>query len=365
MACLELDSFVARTLEVLDPQGVELQALREKKLAYYLCDGATVNQLTGYPTMGMADLTGRAVISSHFPHFHELAHLLVHILMKEKPSQTHPLVQEGMACLLGGRWGRAPKTILFTGWVHRHFGMGDMGGVLTRDGFNSTGADVAYPLGAILCETVRRNAGWGGVLELNGRLSGTAEFVSALTKEDLEKILDEICGWDEGLAGAGLENALGDIWPELQRCGIYPTASIPTDQPIRELAAAHTEVKIWNRETSQIISLKSDRYPVYLLTPKRATGRAFSSLFQDHLPEIQYLGQRYALRCGPDSISLYDYATNQLLATWVASFTDEVDACGNRETGLVFEVDHHGAAGQETTGMIWDFVVEPQHPDDG
>ena len=361
VACLELDSFVIRILDALDPNGPEIQALRDKKLAYYLCDDEAVEKLTGYPTKGMADLSGRAVISSHFPHFHELAHLLVHILMEEKPSQSHPLVQEGMACLLGGRWGRAPKTVLFTGWVHRNFGMGELADALTRDGFYSMqgGADVAYPMGAVLCEAVRRQAGWSGVLELNKRLSGTAEFVASLSGEDVEEMVGEICGWDRDTAGAELEKVMSNIWLEFRRCGISPAESIPAAEPIWEYSDLRSKVKVWNSESSQIIWVKSDRFPVFLLSPNRDSDRVFSSLFKDHLPEKQYLGQRYGLRCGLDNIALYDYATNQLLATWVASFTDEMDGCGTSQTGLLFEIDGHEASALEPSGIRWDSIANP------
>ena len=65
VACHELDSFVDQTLKALDASGSTAEELRTQKLSYYLCDDETVERLTGYPTRGMADLAGRAVISSH------------------------------------------------------------------------------------------------------------------------------------------------------------------------------------------------------------------------------------------------------------------------------------------------------------
>ncbi len=361
VACQELDSFVTRTLNSLDPNGLAIQTLRENKLAYYLCNDATVEILTGYQTKGMADLAGRAVISSHFPHFHELAHLLVHLLMEEKPSQTHPLVQEGLACLIGGRWGRAPQTVLYTGWVHRNFGMGELADALTRDGFYSLpgGADVAYPMGAVLCEIVRRQAGWNGVMELNKKLSGTVEFVSSLSAVDVEEYVAEICGWDDETAGVELKNRMANIWPEFRRCGIYPAESIPTVEPTWEYSDSLSQVKLWNGQTSQVVWVKSDQFPVFLLSPNQNSSRAFSSLFKDHLPLKQYLGQRYGLRCDPENIALYDYATNQLVATWVASFTDEMDGCGTSQTGLLFEIGSQGGSALEPSEIRWNSIAIP------
>ncbi len=177
VAMAELDRFTAATAGKVGFSTEDLADLESTRLDYYLCDDATVQRLTGYPTKGMADLRGRAVISSHFPHFHELAHLLVDMTFEETPLQTLPVVQEGLACLLGGRWGRSPEVVLYTGWVNDHFGMGSLDEVLTQEAWNSFGggADVAYPLGALLCETVRREAGWAGVMELNRKVAGSAE----------------------------------------------------------------------------------------------------------------------------------------------------------------------------------------------
>ncbi len=36
---------------------------------------------------------------------------------------------DSIACLIGGRWGRAPATILYSGWVHHNFGMGELASV--------------------------------------------------------------------------------------------------------------------------------------------------------------------------------------------------------------------------------------------
>ena len=352
---------MVQSLDALDPSGETLETLRHNKLAYYLCDDSTIEKLTGYPTKGMADLSGRAVISSHFPHFHELAHLLVYLLQDQKPAQTLPLVQEGLACLLGGRWGRAPGTVLYTGWVHQSFGMGELKEALTQDGFYSMngGADVAYPLGTVLCELVRREAGWNGVLELNNRVSGHLAFVSALSADDVALQITEICGWDTDDAAHELNQRISNLWPEFRRSGIFPAGTFLLGDADQEVSNSSDKAEIWHHESSQIVKVSASSFPVFLLSEKLDYDQASSSLFAEHLPNEAYLGQRYGLRCDAENIALYDYSANQLLATWVASFTDEMEKCGTNESGLYFEVNDPQVGDFGFKGICWFSVVAP------
>lgn len=339
IACFELDSFVERTLNNLDDSGKTADALRLDKISYYLCDDATVEKLTGYSTKGMADLAGRAVISSHFPHFHELAHLLVHFSLKKPALQTHPLLQEGIACLLGGRWGRAPETILYTSWVYRSMGMGNLADVMTREGFFTVGGgpDVSYPLGALFCEVIRREAGYRGLMQLYEELSGSVEYVGSLGAEDVVQHAAEICNWAEGdeqiKLDAAMDKALVDYW----RCGIGPLDSQLPEEILSNISFSGGVIKFWKLGHGYGVYLKTDEFPVYLLSP--ATGReSENAFFTEHLPKETYLGQRYGLRCSSNDIALYDFATNQLLATWVSGFTNEVGACDAPDNGIVFEM---------------------------
>lgn len=339
IACLELDDFVEETLARIDVSGGIADELIHQKLSYYFCDDATVERLTGYRTRGMADLSGRGVISSHFPHFHELAHLLVDITNQKKAMQTLPLMQEGIACLLGGRWGRAPDIILYTGWVHKNFGMGKLEDVMTRDEFFSFGGgpDVAYPIGAMFCEVVRREAGWAGVMELYAQLSGSVEFVSSLKSEDVLEAVAQVCAWPQGQASQKLGGAMEKAWAEYRRCGIEPVSSLPSEEPDRVIFPARGEVRIWNQDDGYILQIRADAYPVYLLSKAAGEGGS-SSIFTENLVGEVYQGQRYGLRCSSDNIALYDFITNQLSATWVAGFTDETGACDGVDTGLVFKI---------------------------
>ena len=333
IARAELDRFTAETALKVGLAEAAIENLEARKLDYYLCDDKTVQAATGHPTKGMADLRGRAVISSHFPHFHELAHLLVDMTFAETPAQTLPVVQEGLACLLGGRWGRSPRVVLYTGWVNDHFGMGTLADVLTQEAWNGFGGgpDVAYPLGALLCETVRRQAGWTGVMELNRKMAGSAEKVAGLDDEAIYGHIYRICGWTEN--DGSLEKAMAQAMAENKRCGILPGGSWQgaglAIAPAAFFAAG---------EEGPIFKVEASACPLFVLS-RANPGSSASTLFQEHLPGHTYRGQRWGLRVSPEAISLYDFATNQLLGLWVAGFSEEPDACASSDGTLVFRLE--------------------------
>lgn len=336
VACLELDRFVAETQIKLGVVPRATDALRAIKLDYYLCSDAMVQKLTGYLTKGMADLSGRAVISSHFPHFHELAHLLVDLQMDESVTQTLPIVQEGLACLLGGRWGRSPEVVLYSGWVHHSLGMGTLNEVLTHEDYYhfSQGADVAYPLGTALCEVVRQEAGWAGVMDLYNRVSGSIEYVQGLSQDVIFQHIAAICLWPESGVPERLAEAVEQVLSRNKRCGIIPVNEQLQPEPARLVHARGDGLSWLKVEEGLVMEFRADKYPVYVLGPAGQQADPVSSHFREHHPQQPYRGQRYGLKISPEEVALYDYATNQLLATWVAGFTGELGACGDAENGV-------------------------------
>ena len=308
-AVSQLDSFTENVWQSLaDPdQGAVLGG---RPVDYYLCDDATVQRLTGYPTKGMADLAGRAIISSHFPHFHELVHLLVHELAEDPPEQTLLVLQEGTACLLGGRWGRSTSAVLYTGWVHGNMSGMHLEQALTQDGFRAYpgGPDASYPLATLICRLVRQKTGWPGLLELTDRLSGSLEYVQALGPEDFYRALEKVCDLAAGSGAAWLEERLDQAWPALRRCGIAPVGEWPGQA---------------------VFTVAAETFPVYRLSREQPRDNAASSLFAEHFPGRPYRGQHFGMRISPEEVALYDYHANQLVAIWVGGFTDEWGALGS------------------------------------
>ena len=330
VALNELDRFVVETAAQLGVGEDRLADLHRIKVPYYLADEATVAELTGYPTKGMADLAGGAVISSHFPHFHELAHLLVNWSVGEVPLYTLPWLQEGVACRLGGRWGRSPEVILYMGWVNLDMQMVTTADILTWSGFRQapTGPNATYGVSALLCELVIGEAGWPALLDLYRKLSGGLEVVAGWTERRVADAVGCACGWTDPTTVPALTDSVlrhSRCW---RRCGIVPGP--PADAPPAELITEADGVRIRRVGPALEVSVGGDTWPIVLLfddrsgTPRGRTAPGVSTLFQEHLPDADWQGERWGLVCRPRNVGFYDWGTNRLLGTWVADFSGDV-----------------------------------------
>ena len=135
-------------------------------------------------------------------------------------------------------------------------------------------------------------------------------------------------------------------WLDYRRCGVAPLDLPPAKTPARVVDPPGGQIKMWKLDHKFVFQLQSEVYPVYLLSPPSARA-GNSATFSEHLSCERYRAERYGLRCSPDDIALYDFATNQLLATWVSGFTDEAGALGGLGKGLIFEISGSGSAAAE------------------
>ena len=346
-ACTALDAFVAETAARAGADPRRLASLASTPIPYYLADDETVAALTGYPTRGMADLAGGAVISSHFPHFHELAHLVVNWSLQDVPLYTSPLLQEGLACRLGGRWGRAPAVILYTGWFHLDQGLLTVEEVLTRDGFLATpaGPDGAYGVGALVCDLVRTEAGWPAVMDLYRSLSGDLDEVAGLGAGEVAAAVGRACGWPVPPTPAALADSVARRAARWRRCGIRP-GGLSAGRVVRAaLTAAEggASARLAGDELELTVAARS--WPAVLLLEDRPAqareraGEGGSVLFREQLPGRDWDGVRWGVVCRPTTCSFYDYVTNRVLGIWVADFSGEAPLTATAAGELVFTVD--------------------------
>ncbi len=362
-ACDQLDQFVFAAAGKLGVSATRLAQLRRQKILYYLCDDEMVAELTGYTTKGMADLAGAAVISSHFPHFHEVSHLLVNYALAEAPLYPLPLLQEGIACRLGGRWGRSPEVVLYMGWVNAALEMGTLGEILTRDGFLLApgGADVSYAFGAVLCDLIIDRIGWSGLLALQESLAGSLDETSALTADIIAAEIAETCGWTAEPGVANLEAAFARWLPQFRRASVVPGV-VSGFPPSAELDhSGSPQVTVRRGDGGTVFTVSGGQWPVVLIPvaavdSSDSTVSGPSPLFEEVLPGHVYGGQPFGIRCSAESISIYDFVGNRMVGIWVAGFSDEAGAADGEGGAVVFSVSAEVLSGVLAPGSGWEVV---------
>ena len=344
-ACAELDGFIEDCASSLGADAAALADLARIRIPYYVTDDATVAALTGHPTKGMANLAAGAVISSHFPHFHELVHLLVNWVLRDVSLFTHPLLQEGLACRLGGRWGRAGEVILYTGWFHLDLGLSEVADVLTWDGFHagSGGADGNYAVSALVCELVREQAGWAGLMRLYEQLSGPLERLRSMSGSDVAGAVVEVCGWSTDDPVATLTTAVEEQASRWRRCGVTPGGGDNRDDDALRFENERGRLVVQPIGRTWSMRLQAVEYPCgVVLSPLESVRDAgadpWSSLYAEQWPGRKWDGARWGVVCRPETVGLYDYVTNRLVATWVADFSGEPHLGEGDQAWLEFTV---------------------------
>ena len=133
-AMAQFDHFVEAVADTLGLTRADIALIADKKIEYFYCnDDSTVLSITGQFTKGVLDQSSNDIISSSFPHHHEVVHLLTNIKLKSLPQYTLPVVREGLAVRFGGRWGKGPAALL------------DLGAFLIRDTLVSIDSSLAVP----------------------------------------------------------------------------------------------------------------------------------------------------------------------------------------------------------------------------
>jgi len=195
-----LDSCVAVVADQLAFTPEQLALLERERLGYLLAGPEWVEQLAGAPTVGVANLQQDVVVTSHPCHAHELAHLLVNFWLGELPLYTLPLLQEGIATHLGGRWGRHPRVLHRVGHTTLTDGLLTLDELLTYNQFHGQSADLTYPPAGVFAGFVLERYGPDGLRRAYQSVSGTWEEVSS---------------WNAAVVKARLSAALGVSWTTL------------------------------------------------------------------------------------------------------------------------------------------------------
>jgi hypothetical protein len=316
----ELDNFVEDIAAKIMIPSERLKLLAEKKINYYLCKSEDeVGRFSGKATKGFYDLGSDAIITSIFPHFHEVAHLLINFKFQNLPLFTLLSFQEGTAVYLGGRWQRTPEVMIDFGRYILKYGVTEIDSVLMEnDSAETVASDISYPVSACLCEYLFETLGQEKFFELYRSLSGDYDFIKNVGIEDTKKIIADACG----KSWADLKISFDKFLASRQPSGglIFP-GEISGGKPlIKDSSLTISASDKWL--SVEYIADSVGKADINILFEKTtALDKKASTIFlEQYKTSRPFDGYRYGIRLDKNEIGLYDYATNQLLAKYVYDF---------------------------------------------
>lgn len=323
----EADQFVESMASRLGISQSMLTRIGDEKIEYFYCSSdSVVKLLSGFLVKGTLDLASNDIITANFPHFHELTHLLINIRLGEMSLYTLPLVREGMAVNLAGRWGKHPAVLMDLAVFLYDEELVIFDSILTMDGFgNETGVEIAYPVAGVFCGFVIDRIGMEQFLELYLKLSGKFSYVDGLSVQQVQDIFVKTIGvkdWTE--LKAEFEKYL-EARTESQLVAMPGSGGRG-----RDLLA---EDRFVVRDAGDWIAFEfsgesADSPPEGNLVFGKShdlTGH-ISQLFESQYGVAQpYEGYRFGVRFDKNEVGLYDYATNQLVAKYIWGITPSDD----------------------------------------
>jgi hypothetical protein len=322
-ACDAIDKFIDSVGARLKIPASRMSLLSENKIYYYLCNEDDMSAITSFNARGMGDLALDAVITQEFPHEHELVHILINFALEENSLYTLPFMQEGLACNLGGRWGRAPAIIQYSGFVNLHFGIAKIEDILSYEDFYGKigSAETSYPVSAVFINYIMRLCQPDRFLELYRQLSGTDMEVQSISQADIISKIETASGqsWNS------IVEKFDNFWPRFEFCGIKPFLyNTPADSTLIYMSNA-IRLSVWKLNFDYLQEIDFSNSPdgcvIILLDKQNPPGENYQSLlFYEHLPNEQYTGQRYGIKVTASEVGLYDYFCNRLIASYVMGF---------------------------------------------
>jgi hypothetical protein len=295
-----LELFVDRIAPLIGLSGTDLERLREKKIYYILCkDENEIESLTGFQVKGMANLAYDAVVTTFNAHYHELLHLLLNYKLRRLPLYTHPFLQEGFAVAYGGRGGLEAGVVLPLGRFLYDLRIVELSSLIENSGFKDLDPSLSYPSAGVYCRYLTRAIGMEKFLRLYRMHSGS--FGDQQTLHIASSELPDTSAWMSYIRDSSESGPI-----------VLDTSSF--DSPV-----------IFGGSTWQIRE-DSERYyfrisDMAVLPGKEMYPNYVSKAFRDAVPDRVYKGEEYMVKATADDISVYNLFTNNLIASYAASFT--------------------------------------------
>jgi hypothetical protein len=312
----EADAFVDRIADSLKLDKAARSEIASKKIEYFFCDNSvTLTAITDQNTRGVLDLASNDIISTDFPHFHEITHLLINIKLKQLPLTTIPILREGIAVKFGGRWGKRASSLMDLGAYLYRQKLVSLDSILTTLGFASAaGADIAYPVAGDFSAYLITRLGMVKFFDVYLALSRSDNSLDTLSQPEIESALCKAltkANWAEVVTDfeAYLDNALPSMAVAVAGQELKGAVLIKGD------GFTATSDRDWLNFEFSVDTTAHDGALLFG-ADKRLQG-AHSYLWDEQNRDEPFSGYRYAVRFDQNEAGLYDYATNELLAKYI------------------------------------------------
>jgi hypothetical protein len=320
IAAQSLDNFVDKIAAKIFIPADRMTVLATEKIDYYLCESDNeVDKITGRATKGVYDKGSDAIISAIFPHFHEVAGLLVNFKLQKLPLFALPFIQEGLAIYLGGRWQRAPEVMLDFGEYILDYKIVELDSALgDKSDPNTVAADISYPVDACLTEYLFQDMGGEGFFALYRALSGDYKFYRHANLDTIKTILQSHCGKSYEQIKAAFESF---IKSQESRGGLVFPGDVPTDRElVNDGGLIISSSEKWLKV--EYFSKPDEKVDVNFLFRKDPSMKDKISLIflEQYKDSAPFEGYRYGVKMDRNELGLYDYFTNQLIAKYVHDF---------------------------------------------
>ena len=334
-ACLEqADDWVRGMGRTLQLSKDDMKLLEETKIEYFYCShDSVVQSITGHLIKGTYDLASGDIISAFFPHHHELVNLLVSFRLRRLPLYTQPLFREGLAVYLGGRWGKAPASLMDLACFLYREELVHLDSLLTMEGFEkNSAADISYPLAGLFSGYLVDAVGLEKYLELYLKMSGKFDEVSAATDAEVRAAIVETTGLaDWATVKEAFEAYMGGITGE--RAVVLPGLAGRDKQILDGDGFIVTGGKEWFACDFVLPKGQSTGNLLFGFDKKLVGQR--SIIYDEQYPDETTLdGYRFGIRFDKNEAGLYDYASNLLLAKYIWGITPS-DNYWDQKTGRV------------------------------
>lgn len=334
-----LDRFVETTAKKLGVTNERLIILETLKFNAFICESyGEVEQITGKLAMGSLLPSMDAVISKYMPPYNEVAQFLVAYALDGAPAHTHPILKEGTATYLGGRWGRSKPVLASLGSYLYLNDLTTLDTLMTSATFYSFEAnpDFAYPLAGLLCEYLWNQLGRNAYLDLYRSLSGTAGFVDSLTVDQTKAKIAAATGKD----WTTLESDFKAWVKQQQTAGIY-TGAAETGDLVFESGTQNILMKVFEDSLYYNFNVTMKQSPLEgaLLLGSLGSDKYSSFLFKEQFADTTYSNQRFGVRFSAQEVGTYDYYSNEITGKYIVGISGTDPLADAKNANLRFHVD--------------------------